>query len=45
MLRAVDADPERDHAQVITEVHAVDHQRHQIQAIERGGEQLTMFGE
>jgi hypothetical protein len=31
MLDAVDVDPEGDHAGVLTEVHAINHQRHQIQ--------------
>ena len=31
VLAAIDTDPERDHTQVLTEVHPVDHQRHQIQ--------------
>lgn len=31
MLDPVDVDTQRDHAAVLTDVHPVDHQRHQIQ--------------
>jgi hypothetical protein len=44
MLAAVDADAQRYHAQVLTEVHAVDHQRHQVQPVQRRGEQLAQRG-
>ncbi len=40
MFGAVDADAQCDHAQVLAEVHAVDHQRDQIQLAQRSGEQL-----
>jgi len=40
VLGAVDADPQRHHAQVLAEVHAVDHQRDKIQLTQRRGEQL-----
>ena len=41
MLGAVDADPQRHDAQVLTEVDAVDHQRHQVQLPQWCGEQLA----
>ena len=41
MSGAVDVDAERDHAQVVGEVDAVDHQRDQVQLREVGGEQVT----
>ena len=44
MLDAVDADAQRDHAQMLTEVHPVDHQRHQVQLAQRRGEQLGQRG-
>jgi hypothetical protein len=31
VLGAVDADAQRHHAEVVGEVHAVDHQRHQVE--------------
>jgi len=39
-LGPVDADAERDDAQMVGEVHAVDHQRDQVQVREIGGEQV-----
>ena len=42
MLGAIDPDPERHHAQVITEVHPVDHQRDQVQPGQVGGEQAFL---
>ena len=44
MLRAVDADAQRHHAQVLAEVHPVDHQRDQVQVTQRLGEQLAQRG-
>ena len=46
VFRAVDVDAERDHTQVVSEVHAVDHQRHQVQPGEVTGKQVgqRMFG-
>jgi len=44
MLGAVDADPQSHNAQVLTEVDAVDHQRHQVQVPQRCGEQLAQRG-
>jgi len=44
MLGAVDADTQSHNAQVLTEVHAVDHQRHQVQPGQVGCEQLGQRG-
>jgi hypothetical protein len=44
MLRSVDVDPEGDHAQVLTEAHPVDHQRHQVQPGQVRGQQLAQRG-
>jgi len=44
VLDAVDTDAERDHAQVIPEVHPVAHQRQQIQIVQRRGEPVTQRG-
>jgi putative transposase len=44
MLDAVDVDPEGDHAGVLTEVHAIDHQRHQIQRGQVRGQQRRERG-
>jgi hypothetical protein len=44
VLHTVDVDPERDHAGVLTEVHSVHHQRHQIQRGQIGGQQLRQGG-
>jgi hypothetical protein len=41
---AVDADPEGDHAGVLTEVHPIDHQRHQVQPRQVHGHQLGQRG-
>jgi len=35
VLGAVDADAQRDHAQVLAEVHPIDHQRDQVQLVQR----------
>ncbi len=40
MFGAVDADPQRHNAQMLTEVDTVDHQRHQVQVPQWRGEQL-----
>ena len=40
VLRAVDVDPQSDHAGVLAEVHPVDHERHQIQLRQIRGQQL-----
>jgi hypothetical protein len=44
VLDAVDVDPQRDDAGVLTEVHSVDHERHQLQRSEIRGEQLRQGG-
>ena len=44
MFGPVDADPQRHHAQVLTEVDTVDHQRHQVQVTQRCGQQLGQGG-
>jgi hypothetical protein len=41
---AVDADPECDDADVLTEVDAVEHQRDQVQLGQRPGEQIGQCG-
>jgi hypothetical protein len=44
VLDPVDVDAQRDDAQVIGEVHAVDHQRDQIQVVQIRGHQLAQRG-
>ena len=44
ILRAVDADAQRHHAGVLAEVHAVDHERDQVQVIEPPAHQLGERG-
>jgi hypothetical protein len=44
VLGAVDGDPQRDHAGVLAEVHAVDHQAHQVQLGQVGTEELGQRG-
>jgi len=44
VLGAVDADAQRHHAQVIGEVHPVDHQRHQVQPRQVASQQLGQGG-
>ncbi len=41
MLGAIDADAQRDNADMLSEADAVEHQRHQVQVPERAGQQLT----
>jgi hypothetical protein len=44
VLRAVDADAQRHHAGVLAEVHAVDHERDQVQVIEPAAHQFGQRG-
>jgi hypothetical protein len=44
VLGPVAVDAQRNHAAVLGEVHPVDHERHQVQAREVGGQQLGQRG-